>query len=80
MHGEGPGEAKAARRARRALDRALRGRVDLLEVRHGKFAGRIIARVIVDGRDIAGDLIRQGFGRPYDGGQRESWNLEEAAA
>lgn len=64
LHGPDPGEAKAAKRAQRALEQKLRGaRVDLLDARAGGYLGGLVARVVVDGRDLAGLLIATGFGR-----------------
>lgn len=64
LYGSDPGEAKAAKRARRALEQRLRGaRVDLLDARAGGYLGGLVARVLVDGKDLAGLLIAAGFGR-----------------
>ncbi len=66
------GEARAAERAKQAL---------IGEIAHGNVAlhrqgtdryGRTLARVTVDGRDVAATLIAQGLARPYAGGRRES--------
>jgi hypothetical protein len=38
-----------------------------------KFAGRVDADVIVDGRPIAAVLVAEGLARPYTGGARQSW-------
>ena len=35
--------------------------------------GRTLARVFVDGRDVARILIDEGLARPYSGGKREGW-------
>lgn len=34
---------------------------------------RTLARVLVDGRDVAGILIGEGLAREYHGGKREGW-------
>lgn len=39
----------------------------------GKWGGRVIADLIVDGRSLAVSLIVAGHGRPYDGGRRDGW-------
>lgn len=39
----------------------------------GKWGGRVIADLIVDGRSLSAALIETGHGRPYDGGRRGSW-------
>jgi endonuclease YncB( thermonuclease family) len=35
--------------------------------------GRTLADITVDGRDLATILIREGLGRPYNGGPRRAW-------
>ncbi len=53
--------------------------VRLREVRYGKFAGRVLARVeTLDGTDLGQGLVAAGLARPYDGRRRASWC--EAAA
>ena len=37
----------------------------------GKYAGRVVARVVVDGEDLAEELIAAGLARAYDGGRRQ---------
>ena len=50
------------------------GPVVLTDVRYGKFAGRVVARIrAADGEDLAQALIEAGLGRPYSGGRRGSW-------
>lgn len=66
------------RRARSARDRAqeiLRGAevVILHEIERGRYF-RIVATVLVDGRDLGEMLIAEGHARPYDGtGARGGW-------
>ena len=48
--------------------------VVLTDIRFGKYAGRVVARVAAaDETDLAGALIEAGLGRPYSGESRESW-------
>ncbi|MCH7888321.1 MAG: thermonuclease family protein [Proteobacteria bacterium] len=47
--------------------------VQLTNVRLGKYAGRVIAVVWVGRQKLADIVIREGLGRPYDGGRREGW-------
>ena len=55
------------------------GAVRLWEVRYGKYAGRVLARVETpDGTDLGQGLVAAGLARPYDGRRRASWC--EAAA
>jgi endonuclease YncB( thermonuclease family) len=50
------------------------GRVQLREIRYGKFAGRVLAQVeTLDGMDLGRSLIAAGLARPYDGRRRASW-------
>ncbi|MFN4355021.1 thermonuclease family protein [Parvibaculum sp.] len=66
-------EALAAERAKQALiGEIARGNVELQRQGTDRY-GRTLARVTVDGRDVADTLIAQGLARPYGGGRRESW-------
>ncbi len=47
--------------------------VKLENVREGKYAGRMVAKVLVGGKDLAEMLIAKGLGRPYGGGKRKGW-------
>ncbi len=51
------------------------GEVVLGDVRHGKYAGRVVARVVLpDGRDLGEELVRRRLARAYDGrGRRQGW-------
>ncbi len=50
------------------------GPVTLTEVRYGKYAGRVVARVAeAGGGDVAAALIVAGLARAYDGGGRRDW-------
>ena len=51
------------------------GKVVLGNVRHGKYAGRVVARVVLpDGRDVGEEMLRRGLARSYDGrGRRKGW-------
>ena len=64
--------------ARRASEFTLRffrlGRTVLVSgVRIGKYAGRVLGRIAVDGRDLGEALVAAGLARPYAGGAREPW-------
>ena len=39
----------------------------------GKWGGRVIAELVLDGRALSAALIEAGHGRAYDGGRRQSW-------
>jgi len=66
-------EKALALEAKAALEELLKGDVKLTNIRYGKWAGRVLAHVTVNGVDIAGVLISKGLARPYDGGKRSGW-------
>ena len=73
-------ERDLAVRARDFAEARLNGRTVLLrDIRFGKYAGRVVARVELAagddfaGDDFAGDLIAAGLARAYGGGARNSW-------
>ena len=75
-----PRERRLARQAQRFLVGFLLpvdGRpaeVRLRDVRYGKYARRVLARVeTVAGQDLGQALLAAELARPYDGGQRASW-------
>ena len=75
MRGRCEAERIAARRARTLL-RALvgAGAVVLTDIRLGKYAGRVLARVTTPAGEDVADRIRQaGLARAYGGGRRGSW-------
>ncbi|MBI1362388.1 MAG: hypothetical protein GC134_00195 [Proteobacteria bacterium] len=48
--------------------------VVLKNIRHDKYAGRVLADAYTtDGQSLADLLIAAGLARPYDGGKREPW-------
>ncbi len=47
--------------------------VQIKNVKHGKYAGRVVADVLVGGEKLSDMLIAEGLGRPYEGGRREGW-------
>ena len=56
-----------------ARDFVLGDAVTLAGVAHGKYAGRVVADVVLsDGRNLATVLIEAGYA-PYEGGQRRGW-------
>lgn len=68
-------ERRLARQAREFVRARIGGAaVVLTDIRFGKYAGRVVARVAsADEEDLAGALIGAGMGRPYSGGSRASW-------
>lgn len=73
IRGKCRAEVEAAARARARLAELAGDRVRLEDVRHGKFAGRVIADVITQEGSAAAVLLREGLVRPYDGGRRAGW-------
>lgn len=75
LRGRCAGERAQAQEARSWLVRQLAGRsVALSQVRFGKYAGRVVARVkLDDGQDLSVMLLRAGLARPYDGRKRADW-------
>lgn len=66
-------EALAAEQAKQELQRLLAaGNVVLYRQGTDRY-DRTLARVTVDGRDVAPALIAMGLARPYDGGRRAGW-------
>lgn len=67
-------ETAMARRARDMVESlAIHGVLTLYDIRYGKFAGRVVARVEADGRDIGRSLLADGLARAYSGGRRMTW-------
>ncbi len=72
--GAGAGIGAGAGAGAKAGAGAGAGEIRLREVRYGKFAGRVLARVeTLDGTDLGQGLIAAGLARPYDGRRRASW-------
>jgi endonuclease YncB( thermonuclease family) len=68
-------EQRMAEAARDFVKRKLNDpRVTLHDIRYGKYAGRVLARVITArGEDLGAALIAAGLARPYRGRRRGSW-------
>jgi len=66
-------EKDMAIEAREFVKETIGENVHLVNVRHGKYAGRVVAKVLVNGQDLAALIIGAGLGRPYQGGAREGW-------
>jgi endonuclease YncB( thermonuclease family) len=76
MHGECVDEIVAANVARNRLAELLPvdSVVELENIKDDKYLGRIDATVKDSrGRDVGRTLIREGLGRWYNGGRRQSW-------
>jgi micrococcal nuclease len=67
-------EKTLAKAARAAAIAWIAGRpVTLRNVQHGKYAGRVLAEVWINGQRLAHHMIDTGHGRIYHGGKREGW-------
>jgi len=51
------------------------GPVEVVDLHEGKFAGRAVARILVDGVDVGQVMLQKGLVRPYSGGRRGPWCL-----
>ena len=66
-------EKALALRARDFVRATVGAQVRLTNVRHGKYAGRVIADVWVNEQKLSDLLIAENLGRPYRGGRRQGW-------
>ncbi len=69
-------EERAAGRAATAFTEEMIAGASAIVVRDpkwGKWGGRVLADLVLDGRSLSDTLIRMGYGRAYDGGKRGSW-------
>ena len=65
-----------AREARDVLAKLLTGAaVEIRDPFHGRYAGRVVADVLANGREVGPILVRAGMALPYDGGTRADWCL-----
>ncbi|MDE0343979.1 MAG: thermonuclease family protein [Deltaproteobacteria bacterium] len=74
LRGKCDGEKRKARAARDFVRERVGKRVTLVDVKKGKYAGRVVARIrLADGTDLTELLIQARHGRPYNGGRRRGW-------
>jgi len=75
LKGKCAAERQLARRARDFVTEFLsQGGVTLRNIQYGKFAGRVVSRVLNGaGHDLTAALIAEGLGRIYAGRKRGSW-------
>ena len=68
-------EREAGEAATAFTERAVTGARAVLvrDPAWGKWGGRVIAELVLDGRALSAALIEAGHGRAYDGGRRQSW-------
>lgn len=74
IRGKCEGEKRQAIAARNFVRERVGRRITLVNVKKGKYAGRVVARIrLADGADLTALLIRAEHGRRYDGGRRQGW-------
>ena len=67
-------ELALGNRATQALERRVNASREVQVAFHGTDRyGRRLARLSLDGTDVAQPLIAAGLARPYDGGRRAGW-------
>ena len=78
MHGSCLQEKVAAAKAKEFLVQLFYNkRVDYDVIRYDKYGGRVNVNAFVDGKNVATLLIESGLARPYSGGIRQSWCIQE---
>lgn len=75
LRGRCEAEKQAARDARDRLHVLLAQarRIELHDIELDKYGGRVLARVVADGQDMAVALVSEGHARPYAGDTRKGW-------
>jgi endonuclease YncB( thermonuclease family) len=74
LRGKCDEESALARRARGLVESLTAdAELALYDIRYGKFAGRVVARVEAGARDVGRTLLAEGLARPYSGGRRTGW-------
>lgn len=70
-----PSEEKAGREAKAftKMQIASAKRIVVRDPAWGKYGGRVIADLLLDGKSLSDALVAAGHGRPYDGKRRKSW-------
>ena len=73
IRGKCQGEKDQAVAARDFVRARVKGGVRLRNVHLGKYAGRVVADVEINGQNLADLLVAAGLARRYDGGKRAGW-------
>ncbi len=75
LHGKCRQEKDMAFQAKEQLQDLIGTKeISLHDIRYGKYAGRVVARVTTDNdRDISRFLLAKNIARPYQGKKRASW-------
>lgn len=72
--GGSPCEKAAAKRATEFVKSFIHNRkITLTDVQNGKYAGRVLGKVKVNGLDLGEALINAGHAKEYHGGKRGAW-------
>ena len=69
-HERDAGQAATAFTAKAVADASV---VVVRDPEWGKWGGRVVADLVLDGRSLSSSLIETGYGRAYNGGRRGSW-------
>ncbi|MEQ8249896.1 MAG: thermonuclease family protein [Oceanibaculum nanhaiense] len=75
LRGRCEAEKQAAQAARDRLNSLLSqaSRIELHDIELDKYGGRVLARVVADGQDMAAAMAGEGHARPYAGDTRKGW-------
>ena len=70
-----PDERVAGQAATAFTEKAVAGASTIVvrDLEWGKWGGRVVADLVLDGHSLSESLIAAGHGRAYDGGKRRSW-------
>ncbi len=75
MRGKCLAEKVKAKQARAEVLKIVNNnKVEIYDIRYGKYAGRVLAKIrTMDGTDIGEHMIKKGLARPYHGKKRTGW-------
>lgn len=45
----------------------------IIIIKWDKYGGRVLGDILLDGKKLSEELIKQGYAKPYFGGKKESW-------
>ncbi len=66
-------EKLLAKKAKKLLEKLLPKTIKLINLKDGRYNGRVLANIIANGKDITPILLKYDFVRPYKGKKRKSW-------
>jgi len=75
IHGKCLSEKARAQKAKQiVIDLVKNNKIEVYNIRNGKYAGRVLAKVKTsDGIDIGSYMIKKGLARSYHGKKRQGW-------